>query len=437
MRQPLTLLRKNSQTRFLLAIIFLQFAFAATLRAQADSPVIHVDHGPNAAEQLAKHYVILISFDGFRYDYAQRYHAKNLLALAAHGASAPEGMIPAFPSVTFTNHYTLVTGLYPGHHGILENEFYDPERGESYSYKEAKSATDGTWYGGTPLWVLAEQQGMRSASIFWPASTANIQGVLPSYYMMFNDKFPNAQRIQLILDWLHLPAEQRPHFITLYFSDTDHQGHDYGPDSPELIAAVHELDNTLGLLMRGLKTTNLPVDLIVVADHGMAKIPQKWIALDQRGLDVSLLTKYWGALLYAKTGEDAKKIYEQSQPASEYKVYRRADLPERLHLSMNPRIGDPVIYPLAPYAIHVKEDPKTPVPNPGAHGFDPAIVPDMKAVFAAAGPDIRANVKVPSFENVNVYPLIAHILGLDYSAGKAGPIDGDIGVLQPILKKPN
>jgi predicted AlkP superfamily pyrophosphatase or phosphodiesterase len=421
----------------LLAAICLALCFATAAAAQEQFPVIHVDHGPNAADQLAKHYVILISFDGFRYDYAQRYQTQNILALETKGAWAPEGMIPAFPSVTYPNHYTLVTGLYPGHHGIVQNEFYDPQRGESYRYTDPKSANDGTWYGGTPLWVLAEQQGMRSASIFWPASAANIQGVLPTYYMKYDDKFTNDMRMQRALEWLRLPADQRPHFITLYFGDVDHYGHKYGPDSPELINTVHELDSELGRLMQGLKTINLPVDVIVVADHGMAQVPPKWIELDQRGLDVSLLEKYWGTLLYAKTEEGAKKIYEELQPGPEYKVYRHADLPERLHLSMNPRIGDPVIYPLGPYAIHVNNNPKYPAPDPGAHGFDPAVVPEMKALFVAAGPEIRANLKVPSFENVNIYPLIAHMLGLDYSAAKAGPIDGDLLVLQPILKKPN
>jgi len=420
----------------LLAAVFLGLLFATASGAQEPFPVIHVDHGPNAAQQVAKHYVILISFDGFRYDYAQRYHARNIVALEAKGAWAPEGMIPAFPSVTFPNHYTLVTGLYPGHHGIVENDFYDPQRGESYKYTDPKSANDGTWYGGTPLWVLAEQQGMRSASIFWPASTANIQGVLPAYYMKYDDKFPNEKRIERILDWLRLPADQRPHFITLYFSEVDHNGHKYGPDAPELIATVHELDSELGRLMQGLKTIKLPVDVIVVADHGMVRIPPKWIALDQRGLDVALVQKYWGTLLYAKTDEDAKKIYEELLPAQEYKVYRRADLPERLHLSMNPRMGDPVIYPLVPYAIHVKDNPDTTPPNPGAHGFDPSVVPEMKALFVAAGPDIRSNVKVDSFENVNVFPLIAHILGLDYSPPKAGPIDGNLSVLRAVLKEP-
>src|SRR6202451_2329709 len=144
-----------------------RFAFGACLLGaavfcQSISPVITVDHGPNAPGQLAKPYVILVSLDGFRYDYAKRYHAEHLLALAAEGASAPEGMLPAYPSITFPNHYTIATGLYPEHHGIVANRFYDPVRNEVYSYRDAKSVADGTWYGGTPLWVVGEQQGMRS-----------------------------------------------------------------------------------------------------------------------------------------------------------------------------------------------------------------------------------------------------------------------------------
>ena len=146
--------------RFLLVFCWI----AAACYGQAISPVITVDHGPNAAQQLAKPYVIMVSLDGFRYDYAKKYHADHLLALAAQGASAPDGMIPSYPSITFPNHYTIVTGLYPEHHGIVANTFYDPVRKETYSYHGGNSVGDGTWYGGTPLWVLAEQQGMRSAS---------------------------------------------------------------------------------------------------------------------------------------------------------------------------------------------------------------------------------------------------------------------------------
>src|SRR5580704_10399181 len=169
---------------------------AGTSSGQAISTVIAVDHGPNAPHQISKHYVILVSLDGFRYDYAKRYHADHLLTLAAEGASAPEGMLPAYPSITFPNHYTIVTGLYPEHHGIVANTFYDPARKDTYSLANPKTTGDGSWYSGTPLWVLAEQQGMRAATFFWVGSEADIQGVRPTYYLNFDASFPNQKRVE-------------------------------------------------------------------------------------------------------------------------------------------------------------------------------------------------------------------------------------------------
>jgi predicted AlkP superfamily pyrophosphatase or phosphodiesterase len=422
----------------LLAAVLAPCLLAFTCGARQASPVITVPGRANGPEQAAKHYVVLVSLDGFRYDYAKRYGAKNLLAIAAAGTSAPEGMIPSYPSVTFANHYTLVTGLYPGHHGIVGNVFYDPLRRQVYSYRDESAVTDGTWYGGTPLWVLAEQQGMLAASFFWPGSEADIQGVRPSYYAKFDDQFPNQKRVEQVLAWLELPPAHRPHFITLYYSDTDRAGHRYGPDSSQVAEAVHELDAELGRLRSGIQALKLAVDIVVVADHGMAGVPDHWINLDEHGLDLSLLEKYEGSLLYAKSEADAQKIFESMQPGTtEYQVYRRAQLPERLHLRLSPRIGDPVIVATGAFAVRAAADPARPKPNPGEHGFDPAILPEMKAVFAAAGPDIRAGVTVAPFENVNVYPLIAKILGLDIHALKTGPIDGKLAVLQGVLKNPN
>ncbi len=296
------------------------------------SPVIAVDHGPNAPQQLSKPYVILVSLDGFRYDYPKLYHATHLLALATQGASAPDGMIPSYPSVTFPNHYTIVTGLYPEHHGIVANSFYDPARKGTYSYRDNNTVTDGAWYGGTPLWVVAEQQGMRSASFFWVGSEADIQGVRPSYYLKFDGSFPNAKRVEQVLAWLRLPPEQRPHFITLYFSDTDTAGHQYGPDSPQVADAVHELDNEIGKLADGIKDSNLPVDLIVVADHGMAKVEGPPIHLDDYGLKPSSFAQIVGSLLYPKSEDDAQAAYLALRGKSDkFLVYRRAQVPAGLH----------------------------------------------------------------------------------------------------------
>jgi len=410
-------------------------SFAAVCHGQAIAPVITVDHGPNAQEQLSKHYVILVSLDGFRYDYAKRYQAEHLLALAAEGASAADGMLPAYPSITFPNHYTIITGLYPEHHGLVANSFYDPARKETYSYRDSKTVGDGTWYGGTPLWVLAEQQGMRSASFFWVGSEADIQGVRPTYYLKFDPRFPNPKRVEQVLAWLRLPPEQRPHFITLYFSDTDTAGHRFGPDSPQVADAVRELDGEIGKLMDGLKEIKLPVDLIVLADHGMVKVEGEPVHLREYGFDPSHFSPIVGLRLYPKSDDDAEKAYEAMRRKSDrFAVYRRKDVPGYLHFDSNPREGDPVIVPNGPYFITADTEPDGPEHPAGAHGFDATRMPEMKALFVAAGPDIRRGVVLPPFENVDVYPLIAKILGLDITKLKTGPIDGKVGVLEGILQ---
>ena len=400
------------------------------------APVISVDHGPNTPQQMAKPYVILVSLDGFRYDYAKKYHADHLLALAAQGASAPEGMLPSYPSITFPNHYTIVTGLYPEHHGIVANSFYDPARKDTYSYHDSRSVGDGTWCGGTPLWVLAEQQGMRSASFFWVGSEADVQGVRPSYYLKFDGSFPNPKRVEQVLAWLHLPPEQRPHMITLYFSDTDTAGHRYGPDSPQVADAVHELDGEIGKLVDGIKESKLPVDLIVLADHGMVEVKGAPIHLDEYGLNASSFAPIIGPTIYPKSDEDAQKAYEALRGKSDkFVVYRRTQVPAYLHFDSNPREGDPVVVPTGPYFISATADPRSAEhPPAGMHGYDATRMPEMKAIFFAAGPDIRPGITLEPFENVNVYPLVAKILGLDITNLKTGPIDGTLGALGGILK---
>lgn len=396
----------------------------------AQPAVITTDHGPNAEAQQNKHYLVLVSLDGFRYDYAKKYGAKHLLAIAAHGASAPEGMIPSYPSLTFPNHYTLVTGLYPEHHGIVGNQFYDPQRKQAYSSTDPKTVTDGSWYGGTPLWSLAEKQGMRSACFFWPGSEAEIAGERPTYYLHFDNKFPDEKRIAQVIAWLKLPPEQRPHFITLYYGNVDHAGHTWGPDSPQTAEAVRHVDAMMGTLDEDLKALHLPIDLVIVSDHGMAKIEGGWIDLSQYAPMDGLITA--GDSLYAPTEAAANTAYQKLKAAdAAFMVYRRANVPAELHFNSNPREGDPIIVARGPYAIRPQAPPpgkEDRAPLAGNHGFDPFMMPEMKAVFYAEGPDIRSGVKLKPFENVNVYPLLVKILGLD-----APPEDGSLGVLSGVL----
>jgi alkaline phosphatase D len=418
--------------RLLLALLLTATSFSVARPApQVKSPVIEVANADNRAEQLQKHYVVLVSLDGFRYDYAKRYGAPHLDAIAKNGASTPDGMLPAYPSVTFPNHYTLVTGLYPEHHGIVAMSFYDPERKQRYAYNDPQAAADGSWYRGVPLWSLAEKQGMRAACFFWPGSEAEIAGARPSYYLKYDDAVPDEERIDQVVDWLKLPEPKRPHFITLYFGEVDHAGHKFGPDAVETRAAVRHLDSVIGTLRAHLGKLHLPVDLVVVSDHGMATEQGGWIDLDQYA-DFSGVETV-GSLMYPQSEEAAAKLYGKLRIASDkFKVYRRSRMPAELDYTGEPRIGDPVVVPTGPYSIRIHgpvgSSPTSRAPNKGVHGYDPRVMPEMRAIFYAEGPDIRQGVALKSFENVNVFPFLAEILGLDAPA-----TDGSSAVLEPAL----
>jgi alkaline phosphatase D len=426
----MTLLERGKKHRFVLLFVAILWACS---QAQNPTPVVESAHRPNAPVQEKKPYVVLVSLDGFRYDYAARYGAKNLQAIATQGASAPDGMVPVYPSITFPNHYSIVTGLYPEHHGIVGMTFYDPKRKQRYAFNDPAANGDGSWYGGVPLWSLAEKQGMRSACFFWPGSEAEIAGQRPSYYLHFDDHYPDEARIQQVISWLHLPAAQRPHFITLYYSNVDHAGHEFGPDAPQTAEAVRRVDDLVGLLEARLKELNLPIDLFVVSDHGMENIAGNWIDLDHFA-DLSAFQTD-GALLYSSSESDTEKAYERLRGASDkFVVYRRRDVPKNLHYNENEREGDPIVVATGPYAIraHAANPADTMPKNKGGHGYDPEQFKTMRAIFYAMGPDIKPNTTVPAFENVNVYPLIAKILGLDTAS-----TDGSIKVLAPILREPS
>ena len=399
-------------------------------------PLIHVDNGPNSVEAQAQHYVVLVSLDGFRWDYARRDNATHLLALGKQGVWAPEGMFPSYPSLTFPNHFSIVTGLYPEHHGLVANSFYDEAKNARYGISDAAAVTDGSWYTGTPLWSLAESQGMRSACLFWPGSEAKIAGFRPTYYARFDNKTEATDavqqaRIDNTVALLKLPPADRPHFITIYYSEPDHEGHEFGPDAPQTKAAVVKMDGVVGKLKAALDTTGLPIDLVIVSDHGMVKVEGPWITLDQfadlTGFDAI------GSLLYGKTEEDRVRVYNQLKKASpQFVVYRREDVPAGLNYNQNPREGDPVVIATGPYSIRAHGPPPgrdDRSPTVGAHGFDPQAMPQMKASFFAAGPDIVQGKTVAPFANTNLYPWMAHLLGLTPPKS-----DGSLNILAGTLR---
>jgi predicted AlkP superfamily pyrophosphatase or phosphodiesterase len=400
---------------------------------QVDTVQKIIEGRRNSPGQQEKPYVILISGDGFRYDYAEKYGAKNLLALSEHGVRA-ESMIPSYPSLTFPNHYTIVTGLYPSHHGLVNNYFYDRKRNDFYSMRNAKTVQDGTWYGGTPLWVLAEQQQMLTASFYWVGSEADIKGIFPTYYYKYNEAIPMDRRIQIVKEWLELPADRRPHFITFYISDVDHEGHAYGPDAPQTAKAVRSLDSTVQQLTIAVKETGLAVNFIFVSDHGMTNVDVDNSLPMPSAVDTTKYIIPRGAELvelYAKNKDDVDKTVAQlKQEQKNFTTYKTGELPARLHFGIEDdvmdRIGDIILVPTWPHVFNFS----TRKPNPGSHGFDPYLVKDMHATFYAWGPAFKSNLKIPSFENVNVYPVVTTILGLKYT----DKIDGTPALAEKILK---
>jgi predicted AlkP superfamily pyrophosphatase or phosphodiesterase len=418
-------------TRFVLSVFALLSVFSSAVFGQADS-LQHITEGRfNSTAQQKKPYVILISADGFRFDYPEKYQAENLLQLSAGGVRAAS-MIPSFPSLTFPNHYTIVTGLYPSHHGLVNNTFYDHTKQATYKMGNRERVQDGSWYGGTPLWVLADQQQMVSASMFWVGSEAAIQNVHPAYYYDYNEKIPISTRIETVRNWLQLPEDRRPHLITFYLSEPDHAGHDQGPDAQQTAAAVGSVDSTIRALTDVVAATGLPVNFIFLADHGMTSpdrdhpIPTPSVINREKFI---LSTAGTMLMLHAKDKADIMPLYEQlKKEEKNYKTWLKTDLPPAYRYGadddvMN-RVGDILLISQWPYVFTDRK------PNAGYHGFFANEVKDMHAVFMAWGPSFKKGITIPSFDNVHVYPLVAEILGLKVTE----PIDGRKEVLHKILK---
>jgi predicted AlkP superfamily pyrophosphatase or phosphodiesterase len=386
----------------------------------------------NSAEQMKKPYVIMISIDGMRTDFTELHQASFLQKASKEGVRA-KYMIPSFPSLTFPNHYAIATGQYPSHNGLVDNTYFDKASGMQYSMSNKKLVADPKYYGGTPIWVLAEKQQMMSASYFWVGSEAPIEGYLPSYYYNYNEKTNIATRIQAVEDWLTLPEEKRPHLITLYFPEVDHDAHSFGTKDNRVTKAVQFVDSAINAIQENLKSLNLPINYIVVSDHGMTDVDNVNTMGLPRQIDTAAFRVPWGdALLhlYAKDSTKISSTVEALKKDTSFNTYTLNETPAYWHYAKKDdrfdRLGDIIITPKLPKVFNLGTRKTT----PGKHGFDNHH-PDMRATFIAWGPAFKKGITIEGFENVNVYPLVAKILGLPLDETK---IDGSIKVLAPVLK---
>jgi len=395
--------------------------------------VLLLAHAAVAAERSRDELVILVGLDGFRWDYLAKLKPPTLSRLAREGVQA-ERMVPSFPTFTFPNLYTLVTGLRPEHHGIIANHMFDPAWRANFALGTA-SVQESRWWEGEPIWVTAQKQGMRTACMFWPGSEAEIGGVRPWQWRLYDGQMTAEARVQTVLEWLALPPPERPRLITLYFHEADTAGHRFGPDSAELAAAVEQVDTALAQLLAGLKRLALEdvANLVMVSDHGMVEVsPDRVIVLSELIRSPAVQVDFAGAIAGLRPPpEMIEETYAALQAKQEhFRVYRRAEIPERLHFRDHRRI---------PPLVLVAEEGWTILKRPlldeaarqnfqrATHGFDPAL-PAMGATFLAWGPAVRHGVTLPPFENVHVYPLLCAILGITPAAN-----DGDARLVEQVL----
>ena len=418
------------RTRPLLVVLALLLAAHAgrTLAGCAGTP---------SATPSAERAVVLVSVDGLRHDALDRAEVEAPTLRWVAGGVRAERLVPVFPTLTFPNHYSLVTGLHPEDHGIVGNTMRDPTWTEDgaparFSLSDRDALRQSRWWGGEPIWVTAEKQGVATAPAFWPGSEAEIGGVRPGRWLAYDGDVPYADRVDGVLAWLDAPDP--PRFVTLYFDAVDTAGHDHGPDSPEVVAAIARVDAALARLVDGLRARGRldATDLVVVSDHGMAARSRDRVVVLDDAVDLDAVEVDWGATLgiWPGEGQDVDALVAALSALEHVTAYRKDDVPARLRYRDNPRIPPVTVLVDAGWTAtsraYLERNPDR--PSGGTHGYDNADE-TMHGVFLARGPSVRNGVRTGPVHTVDVYGILAAALGLD-----PAPNAGDPGAVRRVLR---
>jgi predicted AlkP superfamily pyrophosphatase or phosphodiesterase len=366
----------------------------------------------NRVEPRSASTVVVVSFDALGDPFLDRDSLPAFHAMMHDGVRAP--FRPEFPSKTFPNHYSMATGLAPGHHGIVLNQFFDPKRGEWFRHA---SQSDGSWFGGEPIWVSAERAGLRTAAYFWMGSEAEIDGMRPTYWKPFDATVPDDAKLNEIMAWLRLPEAQRPRLVMMYSPVVDVPGHRYGPDAPQTYAGVRAADAFLGRLRDSLAIAAPSCDIIVVSDHGLIAVPR------EHDIDMDSLLPARGALVDDEhatfsvwqdpTGprldlDSIAAVWRRTIP--HMRLFRPGGFPVNWLTAQNRRFGD--LFLLADPGYEFVGTKPAAIYTLGEHGYDPA-TPEMTGIFLAAGPDFRSGVRLDARENRSLHDLLATLLRLN------------------------
>jgi predicted AlkP superfamily pyrophosphatase or phosphodiesterase len=390
--------------------------------------------GKNSESRKESPYLILVSIDGFRWDYLDLYPAPAIKQLAASGVRA-KGLVPVFPVLTFPNHYSIATGLYPANHGIVANRFPGMDQDDWYNYRKRDTVQDGRWYGGEPIWVAAERHGLVSAAYFFVGTEAPVGGISPTHWFVFDQDVPGEQRVDQVLQWLSQSPETRPHMITLYFEEVDQVSHRFGPGSPENIAAIANVDGHIERLVQGISNLAIAdeVSIVLVSDHGQASYREdaETLILDEVvDLDgFAVVDGGSAAFLYARAA-NRQRLVEVRDAINESwqhgRAWLREEAPESFHVADNSRFPEIIVLADPHYSVIGTAD-RHYIMTPGDHGWSPEF-PDMHGIFIAVGPRLPQGAVINAINAVDVYPMMREILELPQIS-----VDGDASVLLPLL----
>lgn len=377
--------------------------------------------------QQKRNLTIVVSLDAFRWDYPTIYNTPWLDSIAANGVAAT--MVPSYPSSTFPNHFTLATGLVPDHHGIVNSQFWAPEKGELFSKGDSATRYNPYYFGGEPIWVTAKKQGVKSASIYWVGSDVAIQGLYPDYYLRWDNepRLTYPQRVEEALRIAKLPESERPSLLMVYFDEPDWTTHHYGPVAEESEAMIEQLDSLMGILYRGLKELDYGVNLIVTSDHGMTDISDdRFISIEQSVNPdwVERIVSTNPTSIFCKEG-CRDSLFNQLSKVKHISVWRKEEVPAHLNYGTSNHLGDLIVAPDLGWQFAT-----TPRGLNGAHGYD-INEPDMQIIFRACGPDFKRGYTLPhSFSNVDLYSILAELLKIE-----PAKTDGSLERVQELLSK--
>jgi len=377
-----------------------------------------------------RNYVLMVSFDAFRWDYNMIYKTPNLNRMATEGVKA-DRLISSFPTVTFPNHYSIATGLYPDHHGLVNNTFFAPDLNLMYRIGDRKAVENPAFYSGEPVWVTARKQGLKTASFFWVGSETAAGGMQPDYWKKYDRNVTYSERIDTVVKWLSYPADKRPRLVTLYFDEPDATSHDFGPVSHETGDMVTYLDSLLGVLRNKLSKLDVAanLNLIVLSDHGMSQLSASRYVNLKSIVPERMIAGIWGGNpVYLIKPADGKtdSVLALINATKGVHAWKKENVPSKWHYGSNQRI--PAIVAVADSSWYIATRPLVGTLNGGAHGYD-NYNPDMFASFYAAGPAFKKGYTIHEFNNVDIYDLICRILNIVPAKN-----DGDISHVEGMLK---